>query len=155
MAYTEKALALRESEPDAGIMQAILLALTGKFDQAESRIKTMERFGVHIERIPFLREVATALRESRGKPYAFLTDRPGVTPQGTYIYLSLGMKDEALANIQAGIERGFWDGMVLYSYPSLVKNPWYLDLRGDPRFESVLKRQKELYDKELKPFEKL
>jgi hypothetical protein len=65
------------------------------------------------------------------------------------------MKDEALANINEGVERGFYDGMYLYSFPSLAKNPWYKALRGDPRFEAILKRQKELYDKELKIFEKL
>jgi hypothetical protein len=45
--------------------------------------------------------------------------------------------------------------MYLYSYPSLVKNPWYETLRGDPRFREILRRQKERYDKALRPFEKL
>jgi eukaryotic-like serine/threonine-protein kinase len=153
--YSTKALALRENDPDACVIQTVLLALTGKFDEADRQIKAMGRFDFHIPRLPFLQEAATALRNGRGRPHVFQAERPGVAPQGTYIYLSFGMKEEALSNIQAGSERGFSDGMYLYSYPSLVKNPWYKSLRGDPRFETILKRQKELYDKELRPFEKL
>ena len=153
--YSERALALRENVPDACVIHTVLLALTGKFDEADRQIKAMGRFDFHIPRLPFLQEAATALRNGRGRPHVFQAERPGVAPQGTYIYLSFGMKEEALSNIQAGSERGFSDGMYLYSYPSLVKNPWYKSLRGDPRFGAILKRQKELYDKELKPFEKL
>jgi Tfp pilus assembly protein PilF/TolB-like protein/predicted Ser/Thr protein kinase len=153
--YSERALALRENDRDACIIHTVLLVLTGKFDEADRQVKTMERFDFHFARLPFLQETATALRNGGGKPHVFQTERPSMTPQGTYFYLAFGMKEEALANIQAGIERGFSDGMYLYSYPSLVKNPWYEGLCGDPRFEALLKRQKGLYDKELKAFEKL
>ena len=155
LTYTRKALALRESDPEAGIIHAALLVLSGRCDEADRQIRAMERFDFHPDRLPFLREAAAALREGRGKPHSFRTERPALTPQGTYVYLSLGMKDEALANIEAGIEKGFWNGMYHYSYPSLIKNPWYKVLRGDPRFQAIVKRQKELYDKELKAFEKL
>ena len=78
-----------------------------------------------------------------------------MAPHGTYVYLLLGMKDEAVANIQAGIDLGFWHGMYLNSYPSLARNPWFKGLRSDPRFQAILKRQKEIYLRELKPLEKL
>jgi hypothetical protein len=71
------------------------------------------------------------------------------------MYLSLGMTAEALANIREGIDAGFLNGMYLFSYPSLAKNPWYKPLRGDPRFQDILKRQKDHYNKTLKPFEKI
>ena len=45
--------------------------------------------------------------------------------------------------------------MYLYSYPSLVKNPWFKILRDVARFQEILKRQKERYEKALKPYEKL
>jgi eukaryotic-like serine/threonine-protein kinase len=155
LASTKKALALRESDPDANLMQITLLSLTGRFDEADRQIKAMERFDFRNKRLPFLREAASALREGRGKPYSFVADKPSVTPQGTYLYLCFDMKEEALANIRRGIDAGFWNGMYLYSYPSLVKNPRYKVLRGDPRFQEILRRQQEQYDKALKPFEKL
>jgi tetratricopeptide (TPR) repeat protein len=156
LAWTRRALDIREDDPVASVMHASALVLAGRLDEAARQIKAMERFDFRLERLPFLREVAEALSEGgRNKPHSFGGERPALSPQGTYVYLLFGMKDEALANINEGVERGFYDGMYLYSYPSLVKNPRYQDLRGDPRFEAILKRQKELYDKELKIFEKL
>ena len=155
LAYTKRALALRESYDDANLMHTTLLTLTGRFDEADRQINAMERFDFHNKRLPFLREALAALREGRGKPYAFFTDKPSVSPQGTYLYLCFDMKEEALANIEKGIDAGFLNGMYLYSYPSLVKNPWYKVLRDDPRFQEILRRQKEQYDNALKLFEKL
>jgi hypothetical protein len=137
-------------------MHISLLSLTGRDDEAESRIRALERFDLSNKRIPFLRKMARALREGRGRPYAFVDGSPGLSPQGTYLYLAFGMKEEALANIGKGIAKGFrLDGTYYYSYPSLVKNPMYKALRGDPRFEEILKRQKELYEKELRLLERL
>jgi non-specific serine/threonine protein kinase len=155
LTYARKALARRESDLETGIIHTVLLALSGRSDEADRQIRSMERFNFRSDKLPFLREAVRALREGRGKPYSFRAERPVLTPQLTYIYLSFGMKDEALANIEAGIEKGFSNGMYYYSYPSLVRNPLYEDLRGDPRFQAIIKRQKELYDKELKAFEKL
>jgi serine/threonine-protein kinase len=155
LTYTRDALRLRENDPDTCLIHMALLLLTGELDEASRQILALERFGIEKERLPYLREVLKALRDGRGKPHAFGEEGPGITPQGTYVYLSFDMKDEAVANIRAGIERGFAGGMYLYSYPSLIKNPWYKALSADPRFQEILKRQKELYDKELKAFEKL
>lgn len=152
--YAERAVATRENDPDAAVIHASALILAGKLDQAELRIESMERLGVRTDRLPYLRELVTALREGRGKPHAF-TAKPSFSPQGTYAFLLLGMTDEALSNIRTGIDRGFSDGMYLYSYPSILGNPWYKALRDDPRFQAILKQQKALYDKELKAFEKL
>jgi tetratricopeptide (TPR) repeat protein/predicted Ser/Thr protein kinase len=153
--YTSEALAIRPGDSDTILQHIGLLSLTGRFDEAESQIKAMERFHIHNDRIPFLRESVAALRTGRRKPHAFATGSPGLSPQGTYLYLAFDMKEEALANIQKGVEAGFVGGMYFYSYPSLIENPWYKGLREDPRFKELLKRQKELYEKDLKPFERL
>jgi eukaryotic-like serine/threonine-protein kinase len=152
--YADRAIAIKPEDPDACIIHAFLLVLTGKLDQTDREVKALQDSGVQISRLPFIEEVAKALRGGRGKPYAFQSEAPPMSPQGTYVYLLFDMKDEALANIQAGIERGFSNGMYLYSYPSLVKNPWYKSLRNDPRFQAILNRQKEFYVKELKALEK-
>jgi len=153
--YAERAVAIRENGSDESIMHATVLILTGKLDQAELRLESMERLRVQNDKMPYLRELLMALREGRGRPYAFKTMGPSFSPPGTYAFLCLGMTDEALSNIRTGIGRGFSEGMYLYSYPSIVKNPWYKSLRDDPRFQDILKQQKALYEKELKAFEKL
>jgi len=153
LGFTRKALAIQAGDPDALFLHICMLGLTGRIDEAESQIKAMERFDISNPRLPFFREMVAALRDGRGKPYAFVGDSPGLSPQGTYLYLAFGMKDEAIANIQKGVEAGFFKGMYHYSYPSLAKNPLYKVLRGDPRFREILKRQKEHYNNNLKAFE--
>jgi len=82
--------------------------------------------------------------------------RRWLLPESTCLYLLLGMKDEAIQNIEIGIEQGFQERlMYLYSYPTLSRNPRFKILRKDPRFQNILKKQKDFYLKELKKFEKL
>ena len=153
--YSGKAVAVQPDDGQANALHAVLLVLTGRLDEAERQIRAMERLDLPDGRFVFLEELIAALRVAPGRPREFRTEKPRISPQGTYIYLLFGMKDEALANIRAGIERGFAENsMYFYSYPSLAKNPWYRDLRSDPRFREILKSRKELYDRELKAFER-
>ena len=154
LAYVEKALAVDENDRTANYMSAVLLTLTRHLDKAGRRIEALERLDSTRHTVDFLREIEAALRSGPGRPHDFESGQPQLSPQGTYMYLLFGMKDEALANIRAGIEGGLVEGMYLYSYPSLVKNPWYDGLRDDPRFEAILAGQKERYLRELKPLEK-
>ena len=153
--YTRKALALRENDPDSCFLHTLLLVVTGRYDEADSHITAVGRFELNERRLRFLREFAAAARGGRETLRAFANGQPMTSPHSTYVLLSAGLKDEALAGIQAGIARGFTGGMYYYSYPSLVKNPRYRALSGDPRFREILKRQKELYDRQLEAFEKL
>jgi serine/threonine protein kinase/Tfp pilus assembly protein PilF len=71
----------------------------------------------------------------------------------TNIYSLLGMKDEAIKNINEGIDRGFEEvKSYLYSYPYLENNPGYDNLRDDPRFQELLKNEKEKYEAKLKKY---
>jgi len=71
----------------------------------------------------------------------------------TSIYSLLGMKDEAIKNINVGIEEGFkkrrW---YLYSYPYLESNPYYDNLRDDPRFQEILEKESKKYEEKLKKY---
>ncbi len=153
--YARQAVVLDPTDQDAGLMLALLLMVTKKLDEADSQINNLEKIGYAVERLRALRKLTGRLRDDRSRATPFTDDKPSVFPHGTYVYLLLGMKDAAIANIRAGIDLGFWRGMYLYSYPSLVENPWFKELRHDPRFQAVLRQQKEIYLRELKPLEKL
>ena len=153
--FAGRAVALDPGDPEAGAMHLFLLILTGRLDEADREINSLERLGARIERIPYLRELTKALMSDRNAAGVFRKELPALAPPGTYTYLLFGMKKEAIANIQAGIDKGLWFGQYLYSYPSLVKNPWYKDIRNDPRFRAILERQKGIYLRELKALEKL
>ena len=158
LSYAEKAIAVQGNDPDSCIMHACMLTLTKKLDEADREIRALRNIDLPetvLPKLRFLQELSAALRSDKRMADPFRDERPSHNPQGTYAYLLLDMKDEAIANIEAGIKLGFSDGMYLYSYPSLIGNPWYKALRDDARFQTILKKQKEFYVKELKPLEKL
>lgn len=66
------------------------------------------------------------------------------------------MKDEAVKNIQVGIEEGFkYLNIYLYSYPFLENNPCYDNLRDDSRFQDIIKEEKMKYQEKRFKYGKL
>ena len=153
--YAQRAVKADPGNLDAGNIYAILLIVTRRLDEADREFSLMEKLGNTAEWISALEDLTAALKGDRVRIDAFTAGPPTGAPLRTYGYLMLGMKDKAIANIQAGIESGFTKGQYYYSYPSLAGNPQYAGLRGDPGFEAILERQKETYQRELKPLEKL
>jgi len=90
------------------------------------------------------REKALELISDKDKAYRYVI---------TGIYSLLGMRDEAIRNIQLGIDIGFADrGMYFYSYPFLMSNPCYDNLRDDPRFQEILQNEKVKYEEKVKRY---
>jgi hypothetical protein len=57
------------------------------------------------------------------------------------------MKEEALDLLG---KRNFdEDGFTPYSYPALISNPFYENIRSDPRFQKIVGEQKKVYDERL------
>ncbi|MBN1273950.1 MAG: protein kinase [Candidatus Aminicenantes bacterium] len=72
------------------------------------------------------------------------------------VYAALGMKDEAIENIQKVIKNGFLEIKTYpYHYPALLHNHFYDNLRGDNRFEEILRKEKDKYEKRLKKYHDL
>jgi hypothetical protein len=71
----------------------------------------------------------------------------------TNIYSLLGMNDEAIPQIKKGNEEGF--ELVkdyLYPYPYLMTNPFFASLRGDPRFQEIVRKEEAKYQAKLKKY---
>jgi len=66
------------------------------------------------------------------------------------VYALLNMKDEAIESLNREI-RGEVSVPYVYYY-FLLNNPFYDNLREDPRFKKIVKREKKLYDSELKKY---
>jgi tetratricopeptide (TPR) repeat protein/predicted Ser/Thr protein kinase len=152
--YTGRALSLDREDPTAGAMHVILLILTGRLDDADRELNSFERLGVQIDGADYLHDLTAALKSGGDGASAFKRKSPSVAPTGTYTYLLFGMKNEAIANIQAGIDGGLLNGMYLYAYPSIARNPRLKTLRDDPRFKAIKEKQEVIYLRELKALEK-
>jgi len=137
-------------------LRAVQLALAGHLDEAVVEIEAIRRIKPDYINLPFSEALVAAARGEREKALALKGKTDSLAIQGTCFYLLLGLTEEALANIEAGIEKGFEAASdYLYSYPSLVGNPAFESLRDLPRFQEILKRQKVRYQKELKRHENL
>lgn len=137
-------------------LHAVQLVLAGRPVEAEKEIAGIRGIDPGFKNLPVIAALLAAARGEKERALALRGDAEILTLPGTCFYLRLGMKDEALANIEAGIAKGFEaGGTYLYPYPSLAESPCFNVLRGDPRFQDILKRQKDRYLKELKKFEDL
>ncbi|MCJ7484912.1 MAG: protein kinase [Candidatus Aminicenantes bacterium] len=152
----EKAIGISPGDALNRYYRLIYLILAKRTVDAE---KELADFRENEPDFPYLQPAEALLAAAKGereKALALKGKSDILTLAGTCFYLRLGMTDEAIANIEAGIERSFKErGTYLYSYPSLVGNPCLKSLRGNPRFQDILKGQKDTYLKELKKFEDL
>ena len=152
----EKAIGISPGDALNRYYRLIYLILAKRTVDAE---KELADFRENEPDFPYLQPAEALLAAAKGereKALALKGKSDILTLAGTCFYLRLGMTDEAIANIEAGIERSFQErGTYLYSYPSLVGNPCLKSLRGNPRFQDILKSQKDTYLKELKKFEAL
>jgi hypothetical protein len=123
-------------------------------DEGEKEITAIARMDPNYANIPFMEGLLAAARGDKERAISLKGKIESLSMAGTCFYIFLGMTDEAVANIEAGIARNFEkSGDYLYSYPSLVRNPAFKTLRGLPRYQAVLEMQKEKYKKDLEPYE--
>jgi serine/threonine protein kinase/tetratricopeptide (TPR) repeat protein len=153
---TETAISLDPNDVEARYLHVIQIILAGRLSEAEKEIAALRGTVPAVRYLTTAEALLAAAKGEKDKALSLKGDSETLPIQGTCFYILLGMTDEAVSNIEAGIEKGFkLRGDYLYSYPSLVKNPSLKSLRGIPRFEEILKRQKERYTRELKKFEKI
>jgi tetratricopeptide (TPR) repeat protein len=135
-------------------LHAIHLILAGRLEEGEKEIAAMRLLDPAYRHLPITEGLLAAARGEKDKALGLRGTTESLSMSGTCFYIFLGMADEAIDNIEAGIARSFeTSGDYLYSYPSLAGNPAFKSLRGLPRFQDILKRQKERYKRELKPYE--
>jgi len=150
------ALVLGEDPDNISVrhLRALQLALDGQLGEADKEVTAIRGLDPEFKYLPMTEAMLAAAKGEKDRALALKGKTEYLSIQGTCFYLLLGMKGEAIANIEAGIAKGFAaSGAYLYSYPSLVRNPGLKALRGDPRFEQILKEQKERYRNELIKFE--
>ena len=156
IAEVEKAIGISPGDATNRYYRLLYLFLAKRTVDAEKELADFRESEPDYPYLQLAEALLAAAKGEREKALALKGKSEILTLAGTCFYLRLGMTDEAIANIEAGIERSFKErGMYLYSYPSLVGNPCLKSLRGIPRFQDILKRQKAQYLKELKKFEDL
>jgi serine/threonine protein kinase/tetratricopeptide (TPR) repeat protein len=119
-----------------------ILAEAERIDPEHSKIKYIDR--ARLRRIPYYKALLYASRGEREKALALLETEDMYALEE--IYSLLGMKEEAFQLMSEGIKR------FKYQYYSLINNPFYDNLRDDPRFEEIVQKTKTRHEERLKTY---
>ena len=147
-----------EFEPDDAslhLFYARQLIMMKKYDEAEEKIARIENLYPDKLGIQYSRAYIFAAKGEKEKALAIIKDLDPyyLTYLISSVYSILGMKDEAIENIQEVIEKGFYELQTYpYSYHVLIKNYFYDNLRDDPRFKEIVKKEKKKYREKLKKY---
>jgi serine/threonine protein kinase/Tfp pilus assembly protein PilF len=113
-----------------------------KFDAVEELIARTEKSHPDYSLLPYCKALLLAARGEKEEALAL--------HRNSEIYSLLNMKDEAIESLNREI-RGEARVPYVYYY-FLLNNPFYDNLRNDSRFRKIVKREKRLYDSELKKY---
>ena len=116
-----------------------------RYEKADELVRRGEKTTPDAEWVRKHRALLLAIGGERDKALALY--------KNSEVYALLGMRDEALAELEKEI-RGSVFNPYLY-YQDLVHNPFYDKLRGDPRFGKLVEREKTLYDAAEKKYGEL
>ena len=126
-----------------------------KYDEAKEEIARVEKLDPDKLGIQYSRAYIFAVKGEKEKTLAIIKglDPYYLTHLISSVYSILGMKDEAIENIQEVIKKGFSELQTYpYSYHVLIKNYFYDNLRDDPRFKEIVKKEKKKYQEKLKKY---
>jgi serine/threonine protein kinase/Tfp pilus assembly protein PilF len=132
--YLREALALNPKNPFSLDYLADHLIRTRKYDEAEKLITELETIAPEFRSLPLQKALLFAARGEKEKALK-------LSRRSSAVYSLLGMKDEAIGLMQKSISEGG-----SFNYLSLLSNPQYNNIRGDPRFEKIVAEAKKTYE---------
>jgi serine/threonine protein kinase/tetratricopeptide (TPR) repeat protein len=152
----KEALDLEPDDMRMRLFYARLLIMMQEFEKAEEIVDQVENRDPKNNDILYIRAWIFAIREEREKSLKVISkiEEPVFfSSLLSNVYSLLGMKDEAIQNIELAIEKGLEKVKTYtYHYRYLLKNPFYDNLRDDPRFQKIVKEQEEWYKENLRKF---
>lgn len=139
---------------EARTHNAIALIMMSRLKEAEKQIETTRKINPKRE-MSLPQALLWAARGEKEKAMGRISERNRLDVNIPFLYIFLGMNEQAISAIEEGIEHGFEEkGHYMYSYPMLTRNPFFKSLRRDPRFQEILRREKAKYKREIKEYAK-
>ena len=154
--YLEQAIEIKP-DLDLYLEYAKQLIMLKRYEDAEVQISKVEKVIRDDSLSRHLHAWIFAAKGEKGSALELIEDSDHTfLYRFTCIYALLGMKNEAMTNIEIGIAKGFDIFKdYFYSYPYLRNTPCYDNLRDDPRFQEVLDKEKVKYEKKLRKYRDL
>jgi len=130
-----------------------LLVMLGRYVEAEEEVEELQREAGRSRGIQYIRALLSAVR-GEGVSALSVIDNIENPVVMTYLLSSvhavLGMHDEAIGDIRNGMKMGFQATKeYLYGYSFLISNPFFDSLKQDRRFQEIILKAKDRYDRML------
>ena len=150
-------LELEPENIDAELFLARMLIGQRSLKEAEREIGVVERSDPANLNLKYTKALLFAARGDKARALPLIEEAKKDPVYFSYllsrVYAGCGLKDDAIRIIRLGIDRGFEDTVsYLYEYPVLALDKFFDNLRGEPRFEEILSRQKASYEENQRKF---
>jgi tetratricopeptide (TPR) repeat protein len=154
----KKALEITPESPQFHLHYARILTSQKNFEAAQMEILRAETIrpptlGIQMQ-VRQRRALILAAQGEREKSLSLVQDAAEPYRYDiTNIYSLVGMKDQAIRYIKKGNEEGFQlIKDYLYPYPLLKSNPFFENLRSDPRFQEVVRNEERRFNEKMKKY---
>jgi serine/threonine protein kinase len=137
----EEGLKNDQQDTQTRLLNARFLVLMGKYERAEAESALVEKTDPGNPESQYIRAYLYAIRGEKDRALAVIQElnKFKYTYLITSVYSILGLKDEAINNIQSVIDEGFRELKTFpYNYQVLNNNPFYGSLRDDLRFQEIV-----------------
>jgi serine/threonine protein kinase/Tfp pilus assembly protein PilF len=151
--YVKKGLELEPNNVPLRLYHVQYFLWLNKYKEAEKVLNRVEKIEPENPSIKRYQALLLAAKGKKVGALALINDTAPYRYEVTSIYSLVGLKDKAITYINEGIAKGFeYRLMYLYSYPYLINNPCYDNLRNDHRFQEIVNQEKEKYERKLKKY---
>jgi len=161
LADFDKMIELEPLDYRTRCQRARVLILMKRYDAAAAELAVAETLEPGGRFAGFVRGLLAAAKGDRKAALAVLASDPSgmSVTRNTYfksrIFAALGMKDEAIRTIELGIAKGFgdyYDYFYFFPFINNTRDYFYEKLRGDPRFDEILRSEERKYTEKLEKY---
>jgi tetratricopeptide (TPR) repeat protein len=161
LADFDKMIELEPLDYRTRCQRARVLILMKRYDAAAAELAVAETLLPGGYLADLVKGLLAAAKGERKAALAALKAEPPGTEKTRYsyfksrIYAALGMRDEAIRTIELGIVKGFedyYDYFYFFRYINNTRDYFYESLRGDPRFDEILRNEESKYSDKLRKY---
>jgi|GEM_PF-911908 len=161
LADFDKMIELEPLDYRTRCQRARVLILMKRYDAAAAELAVAETLSPDGSSAGLVRGLLAAAKGDRKAALAALASETAGTRETRHsyfksrIYAALGMKDEAIRTIELGIAKGFtdyYDYFYFFPFINNTRDYFYENLRGDPRFDEILRSEERKYADKLEKY---